>query len=507
MARISGSARTVSTLGFGRADPLLLAGMLALLFGTAIRFGIGHGRPLWIDETFTGAIAAQVDLASLLRQLRADVNAPLYYVVMFLWSSVAGISNTALRLPSAIFGTVACLLIFRGGAGIDRRVAMLWSGFVSLWMPGLLYGGEARCYALLLLASTATTLAFAGLLATPTRHRACIWAGFAAATILTHYFALVLVVAQGALFTIFHRRQASTMLPAALPFLPAVAWTAYHGPRLAAFAQPDVAWYEPVRIADLPSIWDYVLNSAGIVVLLVIAITVALSSRSPEQETTGSNRSSASPNASTMRAVFAASLIGALGMIALGMMRPSFVPRYLVPFVPGLLLGVALAANAADRVSAYAPVLVLVLFGLPLVRLADLRGTSFNFERASEALAAADATRLVFLWDHPSSPVQDPGQMRAVGGFFLARIGRPVDVVAVANAWRDDPEPALLAAAGSDPAAAILWVYDLSLPKTAAIAHAPRIARDPAWTCRDHGTAPFGALLCVRARPDITPAG
>ena len=89
--------------------------------------------------------------------------------------------------------------------------------------------------------------------------------------------------------------------------------------------------------------------------------------------------------------------------------------------------------------------------------------------------------------------------MQAVGGFFLARAGHPVEVVALRTPWTQDLQPAFLAAAGSDPATALLWVYDANLPQTAALAHPPRIdANDPAWRCRNHAAAPFVALVCLR---------
>lgn len=481
-------------------DGIGLAAIAALLIGTAIRFGAGQAAPLWIDETFTGAIAGQPDLAGLLHQIRADVNAPLYYVAVYLWSAIAGISNVALRLLSALFATAAVLLALRGTAGLDRRLCLLWGSLLGLWLPGLHFASEARCYALLLLAATAATLAFARLLTEPTRQAAWAWAALGALAILTHYFAAPLVAAQGLVFLLRHRADALRCWPALGAFLPALAWIAYHAPRLAAFGQPDLAWYALVDSANLPLIVWSVLTSSGSI-LLVVAMILLVWRRLRGRPVV------AATTESVAGGVVLASLLGLAIVLVVGMVRPSFIPRYCVPYVPGMLLGLALVVRSASPLWPRLPVVAVLLFALPALILPNPT-RSYSFEAASEAMAKAGVRRLVFLWDHPSSPVQDPAQLRAVGGFFLTRAGHPAEVVAVQNAWREDPQPALLAAAGAASDTAILWLYDSDLPKTAALAHPPRIETlDPSWRCRNHATAPFVALVCLHGRPDgVSPA-
>ncbi len=471
-----------------RADGLVLVAALAFALGTALRFGSGLHEPLWIDETFTGAIAAQPDLAGLLHQVWADVNAPFYYAVMFAWARIAGVSNLALHLPSAVFATLAAALALRGGSGLDRRTCLVWGTLLGLWPMGLAQASEARCYALLLLLATAAVLAFARLLAAPTRGNALLWAGLSALAVLTHYYALPVVAAQGGMVLWRHRSRALPLWPALLAFLPVLGWIGFHAVRLAAFAQPDIAWQPPLAPESLPGTLLRLLGLSTACLLPAVLLLRAWFRVAPPAD--------ADADAATSAAL--AALIALALVLAVGMLRPSFSLRYCVPCIPGLLLGLAALVRATAQVRPALPALVLAVAMLPApLGTGPVRG--YSFETASASIAEAGARRLVFLWDHPSSPVGDPAQMRAVGGFFLARAGHPIPVESVINPWREDPNPRLLAAAGAQPGSAILWLYDQGLPKTAARTHPPRIAQiDPAWRCRDHAGDRYAALVCLR---------
>jgi hypothetical protein len=470
-------------------DGLALAALVAFAVGTALRFTVGFGEPLWLDETFTGAIAGQPDFVSLGHQVYADVNAPLYYLVMYGWTRLGGLSDLSLRWPSAVFATAAVLFAFRGGRGLDRRLCLIWGALLGLWQPGLVQASDARCYALLLLMATVTTVAFSRVLTTPDRPSAILWASVGALTILTHYFAVPLIAAQGAILLLRYRIRALRLWPSLVVFAPALGWIAFHAPRLAEFARPEVVWYAPLDVTDLPDIVLYAVPLAGLVCLVIGAGLLAYGRlrRPPDADIGGE-----------VLYVVLASVVGFVLVLAAALLRPSFTLRYTIPFVPGLLLGLALTIRRASRIWPRFPPVAIALFLAALIAFVPPR-RAYSFEKASDAIAAAGARRVVFLWDHPSAPVQDPAQLRAVGGFFLARSGHPVEVVALRTPWTEDPQPAFLAAAGADPKTALLWVYDANLPKTAALAHPPRIESiDSAWRCRNHAAAPFVALVCLR---------
>src|SRR5688500_1150823 len=108
----------------------------AIAATTVLRFVIGKDQPLWLDETWTGAIAATAGWGDFWRQVYLDVNAPLYYLLMHLWQGVGGLSNESLRLPSAVFGALAPLLIaFSRVEGLSRPARLTWAALVATWIP------------------------------------------------------------------------------------------------------------------------------------------------------------------------------------------------------------------------------------------------------------------------------------------------------------------------------------------------------------------------------------
>lgn len=104
---------------------------------------------LWLDEAYTYRQTIVTDwLGSLLR----DNSPPLYNLLMRTWSGLFGSSEFALRLPSAICGTLfipaAC---YAGREIFDARTG-LYCGLVATLSPiHLYYSQEARNYSLLTL--------------------------------------------------------------------------------------------------------------------------------------------------------------------------------------------------------------------------------------------------------------------------------------------------------------------------------------------------------------------
>jgi hypothetical protein len=103
----------------------------AVLLGFAIRTTVGADAPLWLDETFTGAIAAQPSLWSVVHQILQDVNAPIYCLLAHAWSQLFTLSNQSLRFPALVFGSIAPLLCLIPTPGIARRTRLLWCSLIA----------------------------------------------------------------------------------------------------------------------------------------------------------------------------------------------------------------------------------------------------------------------------------------------------------------------------------------------------------------------------------------
>ena len=124
-----------------------------LIIAVPLRFINLGQESFWYDETFTAWIT-RLPFGRMMQAIQGDVHPPLFYWIEWIVAHTLGSSEYALRLPSAVFGTIAVLLLWRVALaiGFDSRTAFV-VGIIAAVLPGALYySQEARMYALLLCA-------------------------------------------------------------------------------------------------------------------------------------------------------------------------------------------------------------------------------------------------------------------------------------------------------------------------------------------------------------------
>jgi hypothetical protein len=200
----------------------------------------------------------------------------------------------------------------------------------------------------------------------------------------------------------------------------------------------------------------------------------------------------------------AASLFAIAIVIGLGFLQPNFVPRYLMPFMPGALLGSAIWTRVLTARFAPLPWLVLGILVLMTLWDAGIRlmtpdwRTGLSWQRASEDLASSGARRLFFSWDNPTAALGEQEVMARIGSFFFRRSGDAIPTRNIILAGDMDPN-AVLAAAANKPGDAYIWVYDLQVDRTLAKRHPPySSAIEPGLQCRNYSQAPHGLVACIR---------
>jgi hypothetical protein len=474
-----------------RGDPLLALAYTALLLATPLHF-INLDKPLWLDENWTGAIVAPNSLGAVFRQILFDVNAPFYFLLEHFWTTVFGLSNVALRLPSALFAAAAAFVVIASRIPIDKDTKILWAALLALWIPGLDYAQEARCYALLFFLATFNAVFFARLLVNNDTRSAVAWAAVSLLLILTHYHALLLVGMQGIIVLAWQRSKALALWPALIVFLPLLPWMAFRIGLISRFLDPQVTWYWLLQFRDLDKVVEFLANSGFVAGFALLMLLVVLWRRA--------HAKAATVQVDPLWLVFVASFVPALIIIGAGFIRPSFTFRYLIPFGPGLLLGLALVARDAKDTWKLAPFAMLVMFAAVtstwLVKQIGALDNPYSFEHASQSLIETGTDRLIFFWDNPTAKAIDPQQLAAVGGFFFKRAGAPVEVTAIKLQNGEDPNDRLAKEAEQHDAA-VLWLYDLGVGGTAARAHAPTLETfDPALLCQNFGNHRFGIITC-----------
>ena len=108
----------------------------------------------WLDEVVSVNIA-QKSIISLEQIWTGDIHPPLYNILLHFWVSYFGISEFMVRLPSAIFGAFAILIIYKLGKTLFGVESGFYSALILTFSTfHIKYSQEARMYSLV----TVTTL-------------------------------------------------------------------------------------------------------------------------------------------------------------------------------------------------------------------------------------------------------------------------------------------------------------------------------------------------------------
>ena len=469
----------------------------ALLFLTA-HIAIGLGAPLWLDEAWTGAFASVPTFSDLVHQAREEVGGPIYYILIWTWALVFGSSNISLHSFSLLLSASVPFIAWLGLRKSRPSIALVWAVLIAIWGPGIAQSGYARCYPLLSCLVTGTTIAYIHLLDRPNIKNAFWWTAFGTLTILTHYYAAILFLAQGIFLTAVLRNRAIQLWSSTVVVLPALVWVLLNLPRLTKMTSPALNWYHVLSFWDVPFIAFNLLGTQSLPIGIFLIAVIGCSSLFVYRHLALSN---GCRQDIPVTAASAAALLSVVLFFLIGTWHPIFARRYLTIFEPGVALALAiwmitssmyLRANVALSVMALVLVSCSFWFG-PW----PMGERIYSFEPASKWINERRPTRLVFFWDNPTSLTVPRDQLDLVGRFFFEREGNNIAVVSVYPTLGDDMNRKMSDEVGSDTAA--LWLYDLNVHDTSASAHKPSLSdRRPDLDCRDFGDASrgIGVLAC-----------
>lgn len=188
-----------------------LALLFLVLLAVALRVHRLEVQSLWYDEAVTARVASQ-GVAELTHWTAEDIQPPLYYYAVSVWTRLQGRGEWALRFPSAFAGVLAVPALWAlarrlFGRGLDGRISSLAAALLGAISPlYLYYSQEARMYAqLTLLGVLAGYTLLRAMAAERWREELLWWAGFVvigASMLYTHYFGVFLLLAYGLWFLI-----------------------------------------------------------------------------------------------------------------------------------------------------------------------------------------------------------------------------------------------------------------------------------------------------------------
>jgi mannosyltransferase len=201
-----------------------LGGLVAITaLAAAFRFTrIGY-QSFWLDESYTVDLVQRSFGDMLDGVARTESTPPLYYVLAWLWAKLFGTTEAGLRSLSALIGTITVPVAWRAAREwFSPRAGLIAAALVAVNPFFVWYSQEARSYALLVLTAALSLLFLARALRNPTPRALALWALTAALALLTHYFAVFLLVPE-AVWLLWARRGRATWIAVGAPMAVALA--------------------------------------------------------------------------------------------------------------------------------------------------------------------------------------------------------------------------------------------------------------------------------------------
>jgi mannosyltransferase len=167
-----------------------------MLLAAVLRLSTLDLQSFWYDEAFTPVHVLHASLWATLRSVVHTENSPpLWYLLVWVDSRVLGIGAVALRLPSALAGIATVPVAWAIGRELaGRRAALLSAAIVAVNPLFVWYSQEARVYALFVLTAAVAMLCFLRADREPTPRRMAAFALSGSVALLTHYFAVFMLI-------------------------------------------------------------------------------------------------------------------------------------------------------------------------------------------------------------------------------------------------------------------------------------------------------------------------
>jgi uncharacterized membrane protein len=210
----AGAHRSAATRARALAEWWPLAALVVL--AAALRLSTLNLQSFWYDEAFTPVHVLHTSLWATLRAMVHTENTPpLWYLIAWADSRAFGTDEIALRWPSALAGIATVPVAWAIGRELTgrRTTAIATAAFIAVNPLFVWYSQEARAYALFVLLEAVAMLCFLRALQRPTTGRMSMFALSSSLALLSHYFAVFLLVPM-AVWLAWDRTRRRTALPA-----------------------------------------------------------------------------------------------------------------------------------------------------------------------------------------------------------------------------------------------------------------------------------------------------
>lgn len=287
--RLSTKGATSQWTKLTGAKPVGVSVLVLTLVAALLRIPTLGEQSIWYDEAHTmlvihGSFSRMVNLV-----YSHETTPQLYFIIAWLWAHIVGYGAFAVRLISAVAGTLVVPVAFL----IGRRLSSVRAGLIAAALTTLSpmlawYSQEARAYSLMVLLSSVALLAFAELRKEVSVRWLCIWVVSAVLALGSHYFTALALIPEATWLLLSNHRDKRIYLALLLTACAGVAFI----PELTHQAQAVVngGWIATVPLgarAQATGLWQ-LLGPSRIATpvalttdLLVVALAAITIIRSP----------------------------------------------------------------------------------------------------------------------------------------------------------------------------------------------------------------------------------
>lgn len=167
-----------------------------LIFAALIRLPTLGLQSFWFDEAFTPVHVLHPSIVATMETMAHTENTPpLWYVIVWAWTRVFGTGVVAMRLVSALAGIALVAVVYEIARELaGRRVAVIAGAITAASPLFVWYSQEARAYELYTLTAALSVLCFVRAEREPSARRMAAFALSGCLALLSHYFAVFLLV-------------------------------------------------------------------------------------------------------------------------------------------------------------------------------------------------------------------------------------------------------------------------------------------------------------------------
>jgi mannosyltransferase len=359
----------------------LVVGITAVALAECLTF-LGR-ESFWLDEAYSAFLAGLPPMEFWEVLTASQANSSLYYVLLRGWV-VLGTGEATVRLLSVLPAVAAVPISFALGRRLfGWRVGVAAAALLAVNAFAIQYAQEARAYSLVLFLVLLSTYLFVRAVQEGGRWT---WAAYVLVTALSgyaHFFAWFVVLAQLGSLAFLDRRPATRTLLAAygsiavlsLPLLAFVLTTSGN----------QIGWIPSLSVSGIAGALGQLaggrtfVGAAVLVAILVACVLFTLMALVQRWRRKGRS-------ADTWRLVLVLGwlLIPIAGALAISLVKPIWVDKYLIVALPGLALTAAFGLSTRKPTLARAGLLILLVASVSQVLVLHLNEDKDDWRAATE---------------------------------------------------------------------------------------------------------------------------